>query len=253
MKGVWGPVELSVGETTHRQIRRLRLWIRREAERWLYASDLVDGAGVETVVSRARKASELPWQSILGVGRTEVRLEPALPDKPVLLKAQKPVQVLPDGVLSLVVAVPVWARLEAGVTIFEAESEPMLRTWFGDAQAGESAYAMEIEDWMVGSTPGKGAAHVHVPLKIRNESQSLLSFQRLLVRVVHLSIYGEDSILFTNDVSVTFRSVTQYSQISFSNKSSLDGGGGRLLQEPREKVSDNLIRRSFLFFRGLTE
>lgn len=253
MAEVWGPLNLSPGQTTHRHIRRLRLWVRREVGRSLFATDLVDGSGVEAVVSEARKSSEVPWQTIVGVDQKEISLSPALPDKPVLLKAPHPVQILPSGELSLVIAVPVWIKLEAGVTILDAETDPMLRTWFGDAQAGESAYALEIEDWMLASAAQRGAAHVHVPLRIRNDSQSLLSFQRLLVRVVHLSIFSEGSTLFTNDVSVTFRSVNQYSQISFSNTSSLDGGGGRLVQEPRERVSDNLIRRSFLFFRGLTE
>ncbi|MFP4409772.1 MAG: hypothetical protein ACLFPW_14720, partial [Spirochaetaceae bacterium] len=85
------------------------------------------------------------------------------------------------------------------------------------------------------------------------ESLGILSFQRLLVRVIHLSLFVEGETLFTNDVAVTFRSVTQYSQISFSESSSLGNGAATILQEPRQKVSDSLIRRSFLFFRALAE
>lgn len=250
---LWGRVDLSVGQSRHWQIGRRRLWLRREEERWLYASDMEGSGSVDAVVSEARKREEIPWKSIMGLAGDPPVLLPALPDRPVLLKAPNPVQILPGASLSLVVAVPVWLRLEAGTPIFDLSTDRASRTWFGDPQAGESAYALEIADWMVGETAQKGRAHVHVPLKITNESQSLLSFQRLLVRVVHLSLYEEVGTLFTNDVSVTFRSVSQYSHLNFSDRSSLDAGNGLLLQEPRQKVSDNLIRRSFLFFRGLAE
>jgi hypothetical protein len=242
-----------VEQTRHWQIGRRRLWLRRERERWLYASDLEGSGTVDAVVSEARKREEIPWKSIMGLAGELPLLLPALPDKPVLIKAPNPVQILPGGDLSLVVAVPTWVRLEAGTPIFDLGTDRASRTWFGDPQAGESAYALEIADWMVGTTAQKGRAHIHVPLRITNESQSLLSFQRLLLRVVHLTLYEEGGTLYTNDVSVTFRSVTQYSHLNFSNRSSLDSGNGRLLQEPRQKVADNLIRRSFLFFRGLAE
>lgn len=208
---------------------------------------------MDAVVSEARKGEEIPWKSIMGLREEGPLLLPALPDKPVLLKAPDPVQILPGGELSLVVAVPAWLRLEAGTAIFDLGTDKASRTWFGDPQAGEAAYALEIADWMVGTTAQKGRSHINVPLEITNESQSLLSFQRLLLRVVHLTLYEEAGTLYTNDVSVTFRSVTQYSHLNFSSRSSLDGGNGRLLQEPRQKVPDNLIRRSFLFFRGLAE
>lgn len=250
---LWGAVDLEEGESHHWQIGKRRLWLRKERERWLYASDMEGSGSVEVVVSGARKGEGIPWRSIMGLHGEPPHLLPAMPDKPVLLKAPNPVQILPGGVLSLVVAVPVWIRLEAGAPIFDFGTVNASRTWFGDPQSGEAAYALEIADWMVGKTAQKGAAHVHVPLRIANESQGLLSFQRLLVRVVHLSLFEEGGTLFTNDVSVTFRSVTQYSHLNFSDRSSLDNGQGKLLQQPRQMVSDSLIRRSFLFFRGLAE
>lgn len=253
MSDPWGTVALDVGEGRHWQLGHRRLWLQRESERWLWATDMEGGGGVEVAVSGASKPPELPWKSIIGLGKGGPVLLPAMPDKPILLKAADPVQILSGGELSLVVAVPVFVRLEAGAPIFDLESCSASRTWFGDPQAGESAYALEIADWMVGRTAQKGRAHVHVPLLIKNASQDILSFQRLLVRVVHLSLYGEQETLLTNDVAVTFSSVNQYSQISFSDRSSLDTGEARLLQEPREKVSKSLIRRSFHFFRALAE
>ncbi len=253
MRKFWGPVTLEIGESKHWQVGRRRLWLRREAERWLYATDLAGVGSQEVLISGARKSPELPWRSIMGLGQESPVLLPALPDKPILLKASDPVQILPGGELSLVVAVPAFLRLEAGSPIFDLETDPASRTWFGDPQAGEAAYALEIADWMVGRLAQKGGAHVHVPLRIKNDSQGILSFQRLLVRVVHLSLFVEGETLFTNDVAVTFRSVNQYSQITFSGHSSLGEGSATLLQEPRQKVSDNLIRRSFLFFRALAE
>lgn len=253
MRNLWGPVELEVGESRHWQIGRRRLWLRREEERWLYATDMEGNGSVEAVVSEARKSPELPWRSIMGLGSAKPLLIPAMPDKPILLKAADPVQILPGGELSLVVAVPIFVRLEATEPLFDMETNSASRTWFGDPQSGESAYALEIADWMVGRTAQRGAAHVHVALRIKNDSQGVLSFQRLLLRGVHLSIFLDNETLLSNDVLVTFRSVIQYSQISFSDGSSLDSGGAQRLQPPREQVSNSLIRRSFLFFKGLAE
>ena len=252
-KPVWGALELREGESAHRQIRRRRLWFQREPERWLYATDLSGSESVEAVASGARKPDDLPWMSIVGVGESAPTLQPALPDKPILLKAPNPVQILPRGELRLVVTVPVWVVLDASTRILDLDTDPVSRTWFGDTVAGEVAYVLEIEDWMVGRTGRMGGGHAHVPLLIQNDSQSLLSFQRLLVRVVHLSLYRTSAILCTNDVSVTFKSISQYSQLNFSDRSSLAAEEAVLVQEPRQRVSDSLIRRSFLFFRGLTE
>lgn len=250
---IWGGVELSEGETRHWQVRRRLLWLRREKNRWLYATDLNGRRTVEALVSGARKPDELPWNSIVGLRPETTRLMPALPDQPVLLKSSDPVQILPGGRLRLLLAVPLWIQLSGGVSVFDLETDPLSRTWFGDTLTGEAAYALEIQDWMVRREMQTGGGHIQVPLQIANDSQELLSFQRLLVRVVHLSVYGAGELLFTNDVGVTFRSVNQYSQISFSSSSSLDPGGSVLLQDPRQRVSENLIRRSFLFFRNLTE
>ena len=250
---IWGPVDMREDQTKHWHIGHRRIWLRKEAARWLFATDLKGATGVEVFASGARKSVDLPWQTVVGIEGRDPLLLPALPDQPVLLKSPNPVQVLPGAALSLLVAIPVWVTLEAGVVLFDMDTNPISRTWFGDTQAGETAYALEIADWMFGEVGEMGAGHIHVPLKIRNESQNLLSFQRLLVRVVHLSLFGKGEQLFTNDVVVTFRSVTQYSHIGFASASSLDPGGSRLLKEPRQRVSDNLIRRSFLFFRGLAE
>ena len=250
---LWGPLQVPERQVRHRQIRRRRLWIRNETDRWLYATDLDGSRTVEAISSEARKPDTLPWNSIIGISNESAKLLPALPDQPVLLKSSHPVQILPAARLKLVLAVPIWIQLSGTVTVFDLETDPLSRTWFGDPLAGESAYALSIEDWTVREEEQPGGGYVQVPLEIVNASQELLSFQRLLVRVVHLSLFGAGDLLFTNDVSVTFRSVNQYSQVSFSGSSSLEPGGSALLQEPRQSVSGNLIRRSFLFFRNLTE
>ena len=209
-------------------------------------------------------ANQLPaipdgWREVHVGADTRLAIVPATPDLPVVLKPQEPIAVAPGQSVTYRVALPVWIRVvtldrdqRRGAreeTLLDLPVRTLKRTWFGTAEAGEVGYGWSF-------LPRAREAHLRhrfsVPLTVHNGSQSVLWFERLLLRVVHLDIYRVNAALESNGVTVSFKGSEQLSQITFEPASSVSARGGELLGGHRVSTSQDIIKRSFLWLRDLT-
>lgn len=214
----------------------------------------VDGEPLQSRVGVSSGWNELhiPAASVLS-------LEPATPDLPIVLRPQEPIAVAPGAKISYRVQLPLWVRLVAlprnnrkttnPDTIFDLPTEPLKRTWFGNGESGEIGYSRQF----LPRSKERYQRHLFsVPLTINNASQTVLWFERLLLRVIHLDLYRVNRQIETNQVTVTFKGSEQLSQVTFEPPNAAATRGAQLLSERRVPANQDIIRRSFLWLRDLT-
>ncbi len=205
------------------------------------------------------QAGVLPgWNEIHVSPSAVLTLEPATPDLPVVLRPQEPIAVAPGASISYRVQLPLWVRLVSvphesrrgleTVALFDVPTAALKRTWFGSRESGEIGYSWKF----LPRSKERYQRHLFtVPLTIRNSSQSVLWFERLFLRVVHLDLYRVNRQLETNQVTVSFKGSEQLSQVSFEPASNTAQRGAKLIAERREPANQDIIRRSFLWLRDL--
>lgn len=198
------------------------------------------------------------WNEIHIPDSSVLSLQPATPDLPIVLRPQEPIAVAPGAEISYRVQLPLWVRLIAVPQrnrrttvpdmLFDLPTQLLKRTWFGNGESGEIGYSWRF---LPRSTERYQRHLFSVPLTIRNSSQTVLWFERLLLRVIHLDLYRVNRQIETNRVTVSFKGSEQLSQVTFDPPGSIAAHGAKLLAERRETANQDIIRRSFLWLRDL--
>lgn len=199
------------------------------------------------------------WNELHIPAASVLSLEPATPDLPIVLRPQEPIVVVPGAKISYRVQLPLWVRLVAlpennrkttnRDMIFDLPTEPLKRTWFGNGESGEIGYSRQF----LPRSKERYQRHLFsVPLTIHNASQTVLWFERLLLRVIHLDLYRVNRQIETNQVTVAFKGSEQLSQVTFEPPNSAATRGAQLISERRVPANQDIIGRSFLWLRDLT-
>ncbi len=246
---IWGDVELEPGKDRSVSVGEVELRFARNEADWRvgYFGRIVGDSGLVE-----------GWRTVPGTGLAPPRLLPATPDLPVVLKPDTPVALVPGASVHYEVSLPIWVRVTvAGKrgrdlftdTLADLPSHMIKRTWFGTPETGEVAYGWRFSPE---NSRSPRRDEFSVPLTIRNRSESVLWFERLLLRVVHLDLYGTGSGVTSNSVTVSFKGLEQYSQITWGDGQSLIRAGYRKLAGCREPASNDIIRKSFIWLRDLT-
>lgn len=246
---LWEPIEIESGRCLHWQIGPFRLWVARRGDEWHTAVDRVPS---ETQLITAREVSypdHLAWKRLADTGgRNVIRLLPKLPDRAVIVRPDSPFTFAPGSEATFFISIPVWISVTTGDPFTqELLCEPthlLSNTWFGDSMDGELCYALrttarravvELRTW----------AHLAAcPMRIHNQSSSLLEFQRLCLRVKHASIYAADR-LWTSQINVTSRGDDQHTRIDYMDGAPPMCTEGERLQPAREPTRRGLIQKSF--------
>ena len=181
---------------------------------------------------------------------------PILPDRPLVLRPAHSLSILAGGFLKTMVHVPLFPSLVVRIgekerTVREWALPPLSKTWFGDPVEGEAAYSLSapLDEKGMLSDPDPWIALC--PLIIRNESPDILDFERMILRVPFLSLYGGKQRIYTNELTVRFRGVDQVSQVQISTRFPEVGEPVRKLSDPRSRSDWRLLRKSFSFIKSL--
>jgi hypothetical protein len=252
MKELWSPLSLSDPGESAFSIGDLegRIVLREGCYR-LHLDGKVVGEGT---------SFRAGWRELRVAPTARLAFEPATPDLPIVLKPQEAVAVAPDQSVRYLVRLPVWVRLVANTPqdsrrgdrqdlFLDVPTRELKRTWFGTSESGDVGYGWSFLP-RAAAPPQRNL--FTVPLTIINSSPSVLWFERLLLRVVHLDLYRFGDHIESNGVTVAFKGVDHFSQISFEESSAVIGRGGTLLSSRRVHAGQDIVRRSFLWLRELT-
>lgn len=197
------------------------------------------------------------WHSAVVRGQQPVCVQPATPDLPVVVRTQRPLSLSPGSEFSTVVRVPLWIRIcldaasgsrQTSYDIADIPTRRLKRTWFGPVDTGEVAYSWWFNP---GELPDAHDHYFLVPLTISNQSQTLLRFERMLLRAVHLDLFLIDGRLESNRVTIAFKGTDQLSHITFESEVAVRARGGRFVAAHRVDANQDIIRRSFHWLRDL--
>lgn len=191
------------------------------------------------------------WRRLASVSDVpEMKLLPAFPNRPVVVRPDVPYTLIPGERVNIFVGVPIWLSLQTpkGVVLMEESVHPLSNTWFGIPTDGELCYAMRTLARREGENLDFGPGRVICPVRIRNQSKEIMSFERLCLRVQYLNIYeNENQRLWANESSVMVRSGEPWSRVAFASKAPA------YLKHPKLLVPGTEDARGTFLIRALTE
>jgi hypothetical protein len=257
----WGTFELPLGAVRYFRIGPWALWVERRAreirvsqkqysdplDTSLTVSQIVDNVADEPGISSERYAIE---------GRSvPIQIEPALADRPVVVRTDEPFHVLADDEATLYLTTPVWIRVSAGEQRKHLFERPCYRpsdTWFGrSTREGELCYAgvttarLTLDELTL--RPGRAVTQV----RIVNQAATPLDLDRLNLPTPALSVFAAgDHRLWTEPVQITRDSAGEVQGVTIQKQLSQQARDAVRLTDPRNQDQDNLFSRAFKALLG---
>jgi len=257
---LWEPVTLKENVLYQGDFSTLTVWLKRSGEDWYLAYRKADR---ETAPSALReiKGGRIPkdlsfsrW--VVGSEPSTVRCIPAMPDRSVVVRPAVPLKVPADRDALFFTSIPVWVRMRAGfpegITLCELPSLTLSNTWFGEPTAGELCYALRTRAVRTLEEIEIRACSAVCPITVRNRAPKELTFERLCVRVEHLSVYQGPDRLWTNELEVRFQGEEHSSQITIGREAPGIAEGLTKVCDARQPAEKTLLKQSFSVLRSLT-
>jgi hypothetical protein len=250
----WGDFEVGVRETRRWQIGPSNLWISRGDGEWRVAREDVEDS-LESQVEVAVPDHE-PVREDIEVSRyatqsssTRLTLMPAMANRPVIVKSDRPFFVPRDQEVTLYISVPVWLRILVGEDGIELEDTPIVRpsdTWFGpDTLSGELCYATRTSARLRLENLPVRPHRAIVSAQVRNHADTVLHLRRLKIPVGHLSLYvSDDAFLWTESLTLDREENGETAQVELGREPHQVNIVERLVG-PRQHISKGFLLDAF--------
>lgn len=254
----WGPLALGVGEAAECALGTLNLRLRRRSEEvWMHASHEASDPLVASGLSRRQGGDafgDVPsdaWIRWAVPAEAGLALQPALPDRPVVVSPEQPFFLPPEGRAKVFVRIPLFVRVRTtgeasdATTLEEFPSVVLSDTWWGSFTEGEVGYWLKTRARRE-INPEMYAPHLAVcPFVLVNRSGQPLPVERFAVRVAYLTLFGRGDAVWTDEVQVRYRGGHEGSEIRYTGKVPEDAGDVILLQDAREPAPRGFNARTF--------
>lgn len=238
----------------------LRLWLRRDGPDWLCFSKVEASCPDDFVATALPETppADAAWRRLGPVDRLpRLLLRPVMPDRPVVVRPHFPHTILPGERLQFYIGVPLWLRLRTpeGLTLWENPVTTLSNTWFGTPLEGELAYVLRTRARRESDQLDFSPWRVICPVRLRNLTKELLPFDRLCMRVQHLSIYDDPAKgVWGNESGVTVRQDDKnLSRISYARGAPGELQNPELLADARMESKGGFTKRALALAGGLFE
>lgn len=234
----WESVALGIDQTWHCAIGPLSLYLQRQGRQWLVAWEQQSEEEYNTRLIGQETTSipnELtPTRYIFRHSPAHFYLRPRLLERPVVVKTMQPVNVPPGECVTFYISSPVHVEIQlddSPAPLIEIPTKILSDTWFGPStQIGTLCYASKTH---TRNSPEDVTPRPHravTPVTVRNQSEELLSIDKLSIPVPHLALYGwDDGTLWTSPVSLKQTQGDQLAVLEVGNSPS----GANILAEAR--------------------
>ena len=181
-----------------------------------------------------------------------VRLKPALPGLPVIVKPNSSLCIAPGGSALFYIGIPMDLEIhgECGGSIrklISIPSETLSKTWHGDRSAGEVCYALKTRarryfdqgDWL--------DHDIIVSVDLHNASRNAFEFERLFLDLGHFSIFSHENRLWANACRIRINENDEEgNDITYDAGPIAPADSGWEIAPAREgKTSRSTLRRAF--------
>lgn len=241
------------------QLFNHEIFVMRNSDNWNFAIENSTAVNEEIILKKKPSEKELTsWKGYVTNNSDALLINPGFPDRPLVVKSLFPLIVLPNRSIKIFIKIPVWYVFYCGSIspenkLFELPSKLLSSTWFGDPSNG--TYSYELEDNFNSDSDEILTEKYGIlcPVTIHNKTKEHLNFERLFLTVDSLSIFHSENSLFTNDIEIIYKGTNMDSELKIVDLSISKNSNTKILTEPRNPDSKNLVQRSFYFFKSLTQ
>jgi hypothetical protein len=254
----WGSFSLPEGQSGRWRIGSAIFTISRLRNEWTVAYETVEEAAeeaedsVEVALPLAQPEEPGPKAKVtrFGMSKTDktLKLIPALADRSVVIRTEKPLHVLSNQEVKLYVNSPLWVRIETGDPQIVLQDIPILRpsdTWFGASTVqGELCYASRIYGRLSLEDIRFRPHRAVTPVLLRNLGKDSLFLERLNLPVHNLSLYeSEENYLWTQSIALE-AGTDDKADLELKKGAPKEAKNPKLICGPREKAEKKILSRA---------
>lgn len=248
---LWKPHVIKENQTLDLSLGSLRLLIYRGTRDWHVAYETEDGADERCSISISTGPfdPDRDWTRWIVDEQIEhIQLKPQLPDRPLIVRPEMPMCLMPKQSVQFFISIPVWLAITFGTKleqVVEIPTTTLSNSWFGPFTEGELCYAVKTKAKSHQHDLGSRAHRVMFPLEIRNASKERLNFERLCVRPQFLNIFQGKTRMWTSKGRVSYRGEDVWSRIVYSSLAPDFDEANILLGHARESMERGAILKTF--------
>lgn len=249
---LWGKHDLEKKTITFRHSGELGIWLNlTENEIRLASKKIVPS---ETATNPPENLNWLRWT--FDQNAPELTINPMLPDKPLVVKIQEPFYLPPRSHTRIFIRMPIWIKVylagrKKTVTLLEAPTIQLSKTWFGSFTSGELCYSLSSSASQEMDTDPDQPHLALVTCRLINLGADALLVKKLCLQTGHLSIFEHEGLLLTDQLQINYRGGNEISQVKVAGKPPKEFSRANLISSPRISGSKTLAARTFAPLRNL--
>lgn len=183
-----------------------------------------------------------------------LRLAPAFPDRPVIVKPEEDFWLLQGAQARIFVRVPLWLRLETveeDPSVLLTEPTSILSdTWWGTPEEGELGYFLETRARRR-IQPDEFLEHVCIcPVQLVNASDTDFLVTRFALRPLFLGIYRDGARLWSNATRVRYRGEALDSALDVEQGPPPEAEAPEVARPPERVMGRGFTARTFSRIRS---
>ncbi len=251
MRAWWGSREIPRGQAVRWTIGPLELWIAGHASEWRVATrddpDELDRLAIEGPGDLSPPTDAEVTRFATTATDERISLQPVPADRPIVVRPDPAIAVLPDQTVTFYVSTPSWLEITGGTgTLATLPSRRLSDTWFGastmDGQlcyASPTAARLQLQDLPV--RPGR----VRTEIRVRNQGSDRLLLERVQIPAPWLSLFASaDNVLWTPTVTVVRKGGEPSAEVTLANRPPAVAGATERLVAARAPGLPNIVVRA---------
>jgi hypothetical protein len=255
----WEPQPVGQNQTFDVCLGSLRVWVHRGQKEWYIAheTEADNDERCSANISDEPFRHERDWTRWILDDRIEqIQLIPQLPDRPLVVRPEMPMCLMPRQSVQFFIGIPLWLAVTFGSKreqVIEIPTMTLSNSWFGPVTEGELCYAMKTTAKLQQEDLLPNKSRVVFPLEVRNASPEKLNFERLCLRPQYLSIFLGKNRLWTSRGRISYRGEDNWSRIVYSSNAPDFDEAGLLLGKAREAMQRGALMKTFDTFKQRVE
>jgi hypothetical protein len=252
----WGDYRLALEESLLWEIGPFELQVSRRKKEWIVWHQLQNFAEAENDKWTLKKNLCLndekgDSQRYLFDSTEELlRVSPRLADRPVIIKALKPLHIQANQHIDLYVSSPLWFSVSVHANGAELLEIPIIRpsdTWFGPStMKGELCYASNTQGRLnLANVPLRPHRAIS-PIKIKNQTDKSLHLTQLSLPAPYLSLFDTgESGLWTEEVTFLNDDTSGLAKVTFSENPPQPFNAVAKITNARLQKEKNMLLHTF--------
>lgn len=255
---IWEPINLSTERNLRLQLGPLDVYMKQCGDElnigWMYTPSNENKLTLD--IESPTSPPEIEWRRwIGGVAFDEIIFKPVTPDRPIVVRPEMPVSLLPRQKAKFFVGVPAFISICAGKEakqLCEIPTSILSNTWFGESTvSGELCYGLKTTAKREEKNLLYHPFRIICPVQIKNVSSEILDIESLCLPVRHLNVYMGANRLWGNEETVEFRGKKKWGRVVSKPGPPPFDQASKLLSRAREQshkeIAFNVFRKLIPF------